>query len=257
LLDAYREAGGDEGALARFDVAARVVPVAWAIGAAPLRDTGLAPPGARKRAGAVVLAVDGQAGTGKTPLAAALARELGVAHLSRGAVFRAAVLAQLVRQSRIGARALRRAPRISEVARAGTRAPHISGAMIRAVDGGGVELRGKRVPEAALRVSAVEKRVAAVANDDDAIRALSACIDVRRGAVVEGRDVAHTLAVDAAVFIESAPLVARDSARVARDAARVRPSANAIVVSVNDLDEIPAIAARIRAKLVEMGVVTT
>ncbi|MBL8955917.1 MAG: (d)CMP kinase [Myxococcaceae bacterium] len=158
----------------------------------------LTPRRERKKVHPVVVAVDGLAGSGKTPLAAALARRLGVRHLNTGALYRAAALLALEHGLKVNvAGDEAKLVRLLRRTRLGL------------TGDGAVEVEGQRLQES-LDVLAVEETVAQWAARPAVRAALARRLEraVRvDAAVIEGRDVQTRLRPDAAlsVFVEARP----------------------------------------------------
>ncbi|MBI1949034.1 MAG: (d)CMP kinase [Deltaproteobacteria bacterium] len=142
----------------------------------------------RRRAFSGVIAIDGAAGSGKSPLARALARRLRVPHVGTGLAYRAATLLALEH----GLDPERPAD-LARLLRLLARTPMVL------TDDGGIAVDG--VPLfASLDTLPVEERVAAWARLPDVRRALRPVLDAAvqvRAAVVEGRDVKTVLRPDA------------------------------------------------------------
>ena len=142
-----------------------------------------------------VVAIDGPAGSGKSTIAAALARRLDVGHVDTGAYYRAAAYAVL----RAGV-----APDDAEAATEVVRGATIDRRGGRTtLDGNDVEdeIRGAAVTNVVSKVAAVpEIRAHLVAVQQAAIRA--------EGAVVEGRDAGTVVVPDAdlKVWLTATPL---------------------------------------------------
>ncbi|HWB71184.1 MAG TPA: (d)CMP kinase [Egibacteraceae bacterium] len=207
-----------------------------------------------------VVAIDGQAGAGKSTVAAALAERLGLAHVDTGAYYRAATLAVL--RAGVDVADERACARIVADARIGR-------------EGGRTLLDGEDV-EDEIRGPAVTAAVSTVAAHRGVRAAL---LDLQRqavtapGAVVEGRDAGTVVVPEAEVKVwltagperraerRAAQLGAPDADTVsahaadlarrdAEDAARMAPAPDAIVVdttqrSVESL--VDELAARVRA----------
>ncbi len=144
-----------------------------------------------------MVAIDGPAGSGKSSVARTVAEELGVVDLNTGATYRAVALIAL----REGVN-LRDGDSLAAISR------RVS------LDGGGVRVDGKPVPEEELRapeVSAAASTVSAVPE----VRAV--LLGVQRGAakrareeggaVVEGRDIGTVVLPDAElkIYLSAAP----------------------------------------------------
>lgn len=223
----------------------------------------LQPPRARAFRG--IVAIDGAAGSGKSPLARALARRLGVAHVSTGLAYRAAALLALelgLDADRPGD--LRRL--LSRLARA----------RLTLTADGGLELAGAPL-FASLDALPVEESVARWARLPELRAALRPVLDDAvgvRAAVVEGRDVKSVLRPDAVAsfYVEvdeptrrrlvegragaqGKRLAAAMRARDAMD--RARAAAPAVVppgaVRVKASGDVEALAERLAARLLGAG----
>lgn len=151
-----------------------------------------------------VIAIDGPAGSGKSTIAAALARRLGVPHVDTGAYYRAATLAVL----RAGAD-----PRSTAEVLAVLDDVHIVRRMDRTL------LDGRDV-EREIRSDEVTEKVSAVAAHPDVRRrliALQRAAAAGEGAVVEGRDAASVIVPGAELKVW---LTAPPAVRAARRAAQ-------------------------------------
>jgi cytidylate kinase len=143
-----------------------------------------------------VIAIDGLAGSGKSTVAAALARRLGVPHVDTGAYYRAATLAVL----RAGAD-----PRSEAEVLAVLDGVHITRRMDRTL------LDGRDV-EAEIRSDEVTAQVSAVAAHPGVRRRLimlQRAAAAGEGAVVEGRDAASVIVPEAElkVWLTAPPAV--------------------------------------------------
>jgi len=148
------------------------------------RKVRLARGGRRQRAFRGVVVVDGTAGSGKTPIAAALARELEVPHFNTGAAFRAAALLALEHGFSPD-----RPADVSRLVRRLTRTA------LRLTEDGRIRVDG-RVLAASLDVWAVEATVARwarVAEVREALRPVLGIVRRAKSAVVEGRAVGREL----------------------------------------------------------------
>lgn len=135
-----------------------------------------------------VVAIDGAAGSGKSPLARALARRLGVPHLGTGQAYRAAALLALEHDLDPDAPA-----DLARLLRLLARTP------MTLSDEGGISVEGAPL-SCALETLPVEERVAAWARHPELRAALRPMLDAAvsvRGAVVEGRDIKSVLRPDA------------------------------------------------------------
>jgi cytidylate kinase len=193
-----------------------------------------------------VVAIDGAAGSGKSTLARALARELGLAYVNTGLMYRA-----------LTAAALRMDVDLDD---GDALANLISRLSFTLTDGPTPELEVEGWSESALTVATVEGQVSRVARHPqvrELMRALQRGLGERWGAVMEGRDIGSVVFPDAQVkiFLEADP-TAREARRVderagsdaevatalhardARDAAvnPFVPATDAIVIDTTDLD---------------------
>jgi CMP/dCMP kinase len=168
-----------------------------------------------------VIAIDGPAGSGKSTVARALARRLGLTYLDSGAMYRAVALA-----------ALRRGIDLDDAARLGELASELEIALDGAtvtLDGADIsaDIREPHVTAAASRVSVhPQVRAAVVARQ-------RAMLSDGRGYVAEGRDIGTVVAPDAAlkVFLTAAP-----GERARRRAAETGEPANAVLIAQRDRD---------------------
>jgi cytidylate kinase len=146
-----------------------------------------------------VIAIDGPAGSGKSSVAAALARRLGFGWLDSGAVYRAVtarVLAAGLRPGTPGTAALAR------------------GLILEVEEDGHVSVDGREVPDALLRGPEVSAAVSPVSAQPELRAAL---MEVQRaaarrfpGLVADGRDMASVVFPDALLgFYLDAPLAVR------------------------------------------------
>jgi cytidylate kinase len=151
-----------------------------------------------------VIAIDGPAGSGKSTVAAALARRLDVPHVDTGAYYRAATLVAL---------------------RAGAD-PRSAAAVLAALDGVRIERRHGRTlvdgsdVEQAVRSDEVTAQVSAVASHPAVRRrlvVLQRAAATEAGAVVEGRDAATVIVPEAQLKVW---LTAPPAVRAARRAAQ-------------------------------------
>lgn len=154
-----------------------------------------------------VIAIDGPAGSGKSTIAASLARRLGVPHVDTGAFYRAATLAVL---------------------RAGVD-PRSADEVLGVIDGTRIERRRDRTlldgqdVEQTIRSDEVTARVSAVASHPQVRQRL---VLLQReavageGAVVEGRDAATVIVPDAHLKVWlTAPAEVRAARRAAQQGA--------------------------------------
>src|SRR4029453_14948471 len=147
--------------------------------------------------GGILVAIDGPAGSGKSSVARAVARRLGVANLNTGAAYRAAALLALREDVDLaneeGLAALARRVKLDP-----------QGASI---DGGRVGERDLRSPE----VSAAASKVSAHAPLKEVFLPVQGAAAekarARGGAVVEGRDIGTVVLPDAElkVYLSAAP----------------------------------------------------
>lgn len=150
-----------------------------------------------------VIAIDGPAGSGKSTVAAALARRLGVPHVDTGAYYRAATLAVL---------------------RAGAD-PRSEAAVLAVLDSVHIARRAGRTllddedVERQIRSDDVTAAVSAVAAHPDVRRRLAMLqrAEAGEGAVVEGRDAASVIVPEAELKVW---LTAPPAVRAARRAAQ-------------------------------------
>jgi cytidylate kinase len=135
-----------------------------------------------------VVAVDGMAGSGKTPIAGRLAQRLGVAHINTGAAYRAAALLGFERGlSSANERDVEKLVRILETTD------------LELTEGGAIRVGG-RLLSASLDILPIEESVAGWAKLPPIREALRPVLDralEARSAVVEGRDVKTVLVPDA------------------------------------------------------------
>jgi len=174
---------------------------------------------ARDIGAGVVIAIDGPSGSGKSSVARAVARQLGLAYLDTGAMYRA--LTWWCREQGID---LRDSP---AVARAARELPLVLGMDPAAPS---VSVDGRPV-EAAIRESAISQAVSLVATNlevrAELIRRQRRLISDARsqagGVVAEGRDITTVVAPEAEVRIL---LIADQAARLARRATQVHGQAD-------------------------------
>lgn len=145
----------------------------------------------------MLVAIDGPAGSGKSSVARAVARELGVVDLNTGAAYRAVALAAL--REGVG---LEDGASLAEVSR------RVS------LDGDGARVDGKAISEEELRTPEVSA-VASTVSAKPEVRVV--LLDVQReaaerareqgGAVVEGRDIGTVVLPDAElkIYLSAAP----------------------------------------------------
>lgn len=200
--------------------------------------------------GGLLVAMDGPAGSGKSSVARAVARELGLVNLNTGATYRAVALAAL---------------------RGGVD-PGDGPALARlaedvGLDGDGVTVGGERVPDGALRTPEVAAAASKVSARPELRRVLverqrRAAEEARRagGAVVEGRDIGTVVLPDAPlkVFLSASPeerarrratqtnreaelgrireaMRARDKRDAEREASPLKPAPDAVVIDTTGL----------------------
>jgi cytidylate kinase len=145
----------------------------------------------------VLVAIDGPAGSGKSSVARAVARELGVVDLNTGAAYRAVALVAL--REGVG---LEDGASLAEISR------RVS------LDGDGARVDGKAISEEELRTPEVSA-VASTVSAKPEVRVV--LLDVQReaaerareqgGAVVEGRDIGTVVLPDAElkIYLSAAP----------------------------------------------------
>lgn len=159
-----------------------------------------------------VIAIDGPAGSGKSTVAAALARRLGVEHLETGAMYRAVALV-----------ALRRGENLDDAASLGQAArdlPADPGDWWRAARGAGGGTSGDITKD--LRSAEVDAVVSKVAScpevREEMVRRQVAWVRARGRGVVEGRDIGSVVLPDAdlKVFLD-----ASEDVRMSRRAAEM------------------------------------
>lgn len=181
-------------------------------------------PGAR----AVVVAIDGPSGSGKSSVSRRVAERLGLAYLDTGAMYRAATWWALHRGV-----ALTDAAAVAALVR---EMPLVMGVDPREP---GVHVDGHDVAEA-IRATAISSAVSAVATNlevraelgrrqraEIAAQAASSSFSGGRGIVAEGRDITTVIAPDADVRLL---LIASEEARLARRAREVHGTADAAAV---------------------------
>lgn len=176
-----------------------------------------AAPGSRRR---LVVAIDGPAGSGKSTVAAALARRLDVPHVDTGAYYRAATLAVLRAGAAPGdAAACAAVVRLARIDRKGGRTL-LDGADVEA------EIRGAQVTGAVSAVSAHP----AVRN---LLLAAQRAGVAAAGGVVEGRDAGTVVVPDATLKVW---LTATPQERAARRAAQLgQDDAAAVALHAADI----------------------
>ena len=154
-----------------------------------------------------VVAIDGPAGTGKSTIAKALARTLGLPYLDTGAMYRAVTFAALSREVDPDD-----AERVASIAETAEIVVDTDGVRVDGVDAT-VEIRGPEVTRA-VSIVAANPRVRAELNAQqrDWVRK-------HGGGVVEGRDIGTAVFPDASLKVY---LTARADVRAARRAKEVR-----------------------------------
>ena len=147
--------------------------------------------------GGFLVTIDGPAGSGKSSVARAVARRLGVVNLNTGAAYRAAALL-----------AIREGANLDDGSRLAGLASRVG------LDPDGARIDGVRVPEPDLRapeVSAAASKVSANPELREVLlpvqRAAAEQARRRGGAVVEGRDIGTVVLPDAElkVYLSAAP----------------------------------------------------
>ncbi len=177
---------------------------------------------------AVVVAIDGPSGSGKSSVSRRVAERLGLAYLDTGAMYRAATWWALHRGV-----SLTDADAVAQLVR---EMPLVMGVDPREP---GVHVDGHDVGEA-IRETAISSAVSAVATNlevraelgrrqraEIAAQAASSSFSGGRGIVAEGRDITTVIAPDADVRLL---LIASEEARLARRAREVHGSADAAAV---------------------------
>jgi cytidylate kinase len=190
----------------------------------------------------MIVAIDGPAGSGKSTVAATLARRLGFRHLDTGAMYRA--LTWIARREGVD---LTDGAALAELALAHP----VS------VDGDGVEVDGEDVT-AAIRDAEIDRLVPAVARHvevREVMRERQRALAVGGDSVIEGRDIGTVVAPDAEVKVflladaderarrrtADRPGVAEDTlaadlrSRDERDAANTQPAEDAIRLDTTQL----------------------
>jgi CMP/dCMP kinase len=191
----------------------------------------------------MIVAIDGPAGSGKSTVAATLARRLGFRHLDTGAMYRAlAWLAQ------------RDGTEVSDGASLAALALEHPVSFGRE---GSVEVDGENVT-AAIRAAEIDRLVPTVARHPEVrevMRDRQRALAVGGDSVIEGRDIGSVVVPDAEVkvFLQAAPeerarrrsaerpgvdvdaLAADLSARDEHDAVNTRPAADAVLLDTTDL----------------------
>jgi cytidylate kinase len=173
-----------------------------------------------------VVAIDGAAGSGKSTLARSLARELGLAYVNTGLMYRALAAAAL--RARV--------------------APDDADALVRLMrtltfmitEGTHPTLEVEGYAEAELTSLEVERTVSTVASHPmirSAMRTAQRSLGLVNGAVMEGRDIGSVVFPDAAVKLY---LVADPAARVERRADERSSDDAAVAVALRARDEADA-----------------
>ena len=193
-----------------------------------------------------VIAIDGPAGAGKSTVARALARRLGLTYLDSGAMYRAVALA-----------ALERGMDLDD----GDRLGELAARLEIALDGGAVSLNGDDVSERIREpeVSAAASRVSVHPHVRTAVVERQRALLAAGGYVAEGRDIGTVVAPAATlkVFLTAAPderarrraaetgepaatvlaaLRDRDRRDEGREHAPLRPAADAVEIDTTGLD---------------------
>ncbi len=174
----------------------------------------------------LVVAVDGPGGSGKSTVARAVARRLGLRYLDTGAMYRAVTWLALQRRVDV-----EDAERLAELAeRAVLSVTTDPDAPVIAVDGGDVshEIRSRPVTSAVSAVSAVPAVRKRLVDQQRAVIAADP-----RGIVVEGRDIGTVVAPDAAVKVF---LTASTAVRALRRSAEIgEPGDDAVAQTMAEL----------------------
>ena len=198
--------------------------------------------------GALLVAIDGPAGSGKSSVARAVADRLGLVNINTGASYRAVALA-----------ALREGADLEDGARLASLARSVD------LDGEGVLIGGERVPDGALRTPEVAAAASKVSARPELRRVLverqrAAAERARGGAVIEGRDIGTVVLPNAPVkvFLSASPderarrraaqtnreaeldrireaMRVRDKRDAERDASPLKPAPDAIVIDTTGL----------------------
>jgi CMP/dCMP kinase len=192
---------------------------------------------------AMIVAIDGPAGSGKSTVAIALARRLGFRHLDTGAMYRA--LTWLAARDGVE---LENGPALAALAR---QYP------VSLNSGGQVEIDGEDVSEA-IREADIDRLVPIVARHPEVrevMRDRQRALGSGRDAVIEGRDIGSVVVPDAEVKVflvaDEAERARRRSAerpgagteslaadlrsRDERDAVNTKPAEDALVLDTTDL----------------------
>ncbi|OGQ10854.1 MAG: hypothetical protein A2138_06415, partial [Deltaproteobacteria bacterium RBG_16_71_12] len=193
----------------------------------------------RRRHFAGIIAIDGAAGSGKSPLARALARRLHVPHVGTGLAYRAAALLALEHGLD--------PERPADVARL---VRLLAGTPMVLTDDGGITVEGAPL-FASLDTLPVEERVAAWARLPEVRAALRPVLDAAvqvRAAVVEGRDVKTVLRPDAVaafyVGVDDATRAALVRGRAGKDGKRLAAAMRARDRADQTRAEAPAVVPR-------------
>ncbi|MFP5308440.1 MAG: ribosome biogenesis GTPase Der [Actinomycetes bacterium] len=189
--------------------------------AGPRADTRAHRPSPEELSGALVVAIDGPAGSGKSTVAARVAERLGIEHLDTGAMYRAVTLACLDRGVDLDdGLACAEVARSVEVVR-------VDG--VTYLDGDDVEdvIRGEEV-------TAAVSRVAAHPGVRDAMTPLQRTAAEMAGGVVEGRDIGTVVLPDADLKVF---LTASVEERARRRAAQLGVEPETIVDDIRNRDE--------------------
>jgi CMP/dCMP kinase len=167
-----------------------------------------------------VIAIDGPAGAGKSTVARALARRLGLTYLDSGAMYRAVALA-----------ALRAGVDVDDGEELGDLAAHLDIGL----DGAAMRLDGEDVSSAirAPEVSAAASRVSVHPRVRDAVVARQRTLLEVGGYVAEGRDVGTVVAPDATLKVF---LTADPAERARRRAADTGEAAKAVLAAQLERD---------------------
>ena len=167
-----------------------------------------------------VIAIDGPAGAGKSTVARALARRLGLTYLDSGAMYRAVALA-----------AMRAAIDLDD----GRRLGELAAGLDIGLNGGAVSLYGADI-SADIRdpaISAAASRISVHPQVRAAVVARQRALMRNGGYVAEGRDIGTIVAPDAALKVF---LTATAGERARRRAAETGEPAGAVLVAQRDRD---------------------
>ena len=198
--------------------------------------------------GALLVAIDGPAGSGKSSVARAVADRLGLVNINTGASYRAVALA-----------ALREGVDLEDGARLASLARGVD------LDGEGALIGGERVADGALRTPEVAAAASKVSARPELRRVLverqrEAAERAGGGAVIEGRDIGTVVLPDAPVkiFLSASPderarrraaqtnreaeldrireaMRVRDKRDAERDASPLKPAPDAVVIDTTGL----------------------